>query len=99
MLCIAEKVGMRIHKDHGEVDGCLHLHAPDTESLRQEHAKERAASLDYALDGRMRNAVRWLRNLVLLEKTDSAPDRSAGFSWFLRQGVVLSRIRILSCAE
>ncbi len=79
MLCIAEKAGMKIHKNHGEVDGYLHLPAPDTESLRQEHAEERVALLDYALDGRMRNAVRWLRNLVLPEKTDSAsPDRSAG---------------------
>lgn len=81
MLCIAEKAGMKIHKNHGEVDGYLHLPAPDTESLRQEHAEERVALLDYALDGRMRNAVRWLRNLVLPEKTDSAsPDRSAGSS-------------------
>ncbi len=81
MLCIAEKAGMKIHKNHGEVDGYLHLPAPDTESLRQEHAEERVALLDYALDGRMRNAVRWLRNLVLPEKTDSAsPDRSEGSS-------------------
>ena len=68
MLCIAEKAGMKIHKDHGEVDGYLHLPGPDSESFRQEHAEEKAASLDYALNGRMRNAVRWLRNLVSPEK-------------------------------
>ena len=68
MLCIAEKAGMKIHKDHGEVDGYLHLPGPDSESFRREHAEEKAASLDYALNGRMRNAVRWLRNLVSPEK-------------------------------
>lgn len=44
MLCIAEKAGMDIHKDRGEVDGYLRLPSSDRESLRQEHAKERATS-------------------------------------------------------
>lgn len=67
MLCIAEKAGMQIHKDHGEVDGYLHLPEPDSESVRQEQAEERVASLDYALNGRIRHAVGWLRNLVRQE--------------------------------
>ncbi len=67
MLCIAEKAGMQIHKDHGEVDGYLHLPAPDSESVRQEQAEERVASLDYALNGRIRHAVGWLRDLVWQE--------------------------------
>ena len=67
MLCIAEKAGMQIHKDHGEVDGYLRLPEPDSESVRQEQAEERVASLDYALNGRIRHAVGWLRNLVRQE--------------------------------
>ncbi len=69
MLCIAEKAGMKIHKDHGEVDGYLHLPGPDSESVRQEQAEERVASLDYALNGRIRHAVSWLRKLVRQETT------------------------------
>lgn len=77
MLCIAEKAGMKIHKDHGEVDGYLHLPSPDSESLRKEQAEERAASLDYALNGRMRDVVRWLRKLVLTDKTVSPSNSSS----------------------
>ena len=44
MICIAEKAGMEIHKDHGEVDGYLKLPHPDTDSIRQENAEERIIS-------------------------------------------------------
>lgn len=77
MLCIAEKAGMKIHKDHGEVDGYLHLPSPDPESFRKESAEERVASLDYALNGRMRDAVRWLRKLGLTDKATPSSNRSS----------------------
>ena len=77
MLCIAEKAGMKIHKDHGEVDGYLHLPSLDPDSLRKESAEERVASLDYALNGRMRDIVRWLRKLGLSEKAVPSSNRSS----------------------
>ena len=49
--------GAQLHEQLGGVD-----------DVNAEHAEEKAASLDYALNGRMRNAVRWLRNLVSPEK-------------------------------
>ncbi len=72
MICIAEKAGMEIHKDHGEVDGYLKLPHPDTDSIRQESAEERAAILDYALNGKMKEAVKWLKRIISPEKHDAS---------------------------
>ncbi len=76
MICIAEKAGMEIHKDHGEVDGYLKLPHPDTDSFRQENAEERAAMLDYALNGKMKEAVKWLKRIIAPEKNDSSTGSS-----------------------
>lgn len=63
MLCIAHKAGMEIHRDHGEVDGYLKLPDPNRATLLHEAVEERAATLNYALNGKFKVSIDWFRNL------------------------------------
>ena len=63
MLCIAEKAGMKIHKDQGEVDGYLHLPGSGSRSLCAGNAEERTVSVECTWKGKKHGAVPGSENL------------------------------------
>ncbi len=75
MLCIAKKAGMEIHRDHGEVDGYLKLPDPNRATILHEAVEERAATLNYVLDGKFKVSVDWLRKLFNPKLNDEPVNR------------------------
>ena len=65
MICIAEKAGMIIHRDSGEIDGYLKLPEGDTISRHHEALEEKVATVNIALDGQFKNLIDWLRKQLM----------------------------------
>lgn len=62
ILRIAQKAGMEINYDHGEVDGYLWLPDPNLASSHQETVEEGAALIDCGPKRKFRRTADWRRN-------------------------------------